>query len=80
MKNKITTWIFGTLFTLGVYVAIYFTALKEYDFGSFFGEMTLIMLIAFIIVTVVVTFFLIFFIILISLMLWEVMRGIFKTK
>ena len=80
MKNKITAWIFGTLFTLSVYLIIYLTVLKEFDFGSFFGEMSIIMLIGVIIGMIAITFFLIFLIILISLMLWEVMRGIFKTK
>ena len=80
MKNKITTWIFGTLLTLGVYIAIYFTVLKEYDFGSFFGEMTLISLIAFVIITIVITFFLIFLIILISFMLWEAIKSLLKIK
>ena len=80
MKNKITIWVFGTLFTLGVYLLIYFIGFKEFDFGSFFGEMTIIMLIAVIIGMVVITFFLIFLIVLISFMLWELMRGIFKIK
>ena len=80
MKNKITTWVFGTLFTLGVYLLIYFFGLKEFDFGSFFGEMTIIKLIAVIIGMVVITFFIIFLIVLISFMLWELMRGIFKIK
>ena len=80
MKNKIIFWVFTTFLTLSVYLLIYFIALKEYDFGSFFGEMTVTMLIVVIIGMIVGTFFLIFLGILIPMVFWEIIKSMFKKK
>jgi len=78
--KKYKRYILGVPLTIIFYIFLYYTVLKEYNFGVIFGEITFLELIVVCFGFIIVTLIIAFLIILIPIVFWEMIKSIFKKK
>ena len=78
--KKYKQYILGIPLTIIFYIFLYYTVLKEYNFGVIFGEITFLELIVVCFGFIVVTLIIAFLIILIPIVFWEMLKSIFNKK
>ena len=78
--KKYKRYILGVPLTIIFYIFLYYTVLKEYNFGVIFGEITFLELIVVCFGFIIVTLIIAFLIILIPIVFWEMITSIFKKK
>ena len=78
--KKYKHYILGVPLTIIFYILLYYTVLKEYNFGVFFGEITFLELIVVCFGFIIITLIIAFLIILIPLVFWEMVKSTFNKK
>ena len=78
--KKYKHYILGVPLTIIFYILLYYTVLKEYNFGVFFGEITFLGLIVVCFGFIIITLIIAFLIILIPLVFWEMVKSTFNKK
>ena len=78
--KKYKHYILGVPLTIIFYILLYYTVLKEYNFGVFFGEITFLELIVYSFGFIIITLVIAFLIILIPVVFWEMVKSIFNKK